>query len=257
MPLFATTWPWISLGAAGILLILLIASDGLAADHRQSRWHDMAWLTLLGLAAVLLHQFEESGIDLHGRPYALMGALCTGLGYRDAVACPVPLSLITVFNVGTVWIAGLIAVLAAPRRPLIGFSFFAIPLGSFILHGAAAIALRRYDPGLFTGAVLFLPLVVYACIIAIRRYEAGISAVAAMAIAGMLIATILIGLLAGAVNLMIADGVLAVVLVLLAFLPAGMMLAATRRGAPPEPAARQRPPRPRARRAGSIEGRHG
>ena len=41
---FAFVWPWIGLGAAGLLLILL-TTNVLRSDRSVTRWRDMTWLT--------------------------------------------------------------------------------------------------------------------------------------------------------------------------------------------------------------------
>ncbi|WP_127089911.1 HXXEE domain-containing protein [Aquabacter cavernae] len=228
---FAVSWPWIALGAALVLFVLLAAGDGLATDRRVPRGHDLTWLAWLGFALSLLHQFEESGIDLFGRPYALLGALCTGLGYRDAVACPVPLSFLTAYNAGAVWLAGLFGALAASRRPLLALTVFALPLGNLILQIGAAMGLARYNPGLGTG-LLMLPLAAWAMLVAMNRHKAGLRALAAVLGAAVLSALVTVAGLAAVLKGVMGEGLLAVLLVLLAALPAGLMLLASRQPAP-------------------------
>lgn len=193
MPLFATTWPWIGLGAAGILLILLAAGDGLAADRTQRRWLDMGWLTWLGIAVYLIHQFEEHGVDMLGRPYAFRGALCAELSYRDPIACPVPLSFITSVNVGGVWLAGILAALLAPRRPLLGLSFFAVPLVNIFAHAGPAVMNSRYNPGLLTATSLFAPLCLWVLFVAVKRYGAGLKALLLLVAGGLAVHGVLLG----------------------------------------------------------------
>ncbi|MEW6122497.1 MAG: HXXEE domain-containing protein [Pseudomonadota bacterium] len=238
---FAVSWPWIALGAALILFVLLAAGDGLAADRRVPRGLDLAWLAWLGFALSLLHQFEENGIDLFGRPYALLGALCTGLGYRDAVACPVPLSFLTAYNAGAVWLAGLFGALAAARRPLLGLTVFALPLGNFILQIGAAVGLARYNPGLASG-LLLLPLAAWAMLVAMNRHGAGAKALAALLGAAVLSALVMVAGLAAVLKGVMGEGLLTALLVLLAALPAGFMLWAARPAAAPAPAARAKGP---------------
>lgn len=249
MPLFATTWPWIALGAAGMLLILLVAGDGLQADRRVSRFQDMAWLTWLGVAAYLVHQFEENGVDLFGHPYASRGEMCATLGFRDAVSCPIPLSFITALNVGSVWGAALIAALAAPRRPLIGLSFFAIPLVNLVVHAGSAATAHRYNPGLLTAMLLFLPLCLWVLVVAVRRYGAGVRAVLMVPLAGIVVHAVSMGSLLAYLNFFFGDAVLATIQVLNALVPAGLMVLVTRQRAVVLPA-----PTPKPRRAPKTAG---
>ena len=244
---FATLWPWIGLGAAGMLLLLLAGSPALVDDRRVPRWHDLGWLVFAALALTLLHQFEENGLDLTGRPAGLLNALCTGFGFRDAVACPVPLSVITGFNVGTVWIAALIAVLTVHRHPLVGLTVFAVPLGTLILHIGAAVGLMRYNSGLAT-ALLLLPLAAWTLLVAGHRHGAGPKAFAALFAAAVLSAAVTFALLLAARHAIVGDGVIASAFALLGLLPAGLMLLATRRARPPvAPAPKARTRRPPAR----------
>lgn len=243
---FSTLWPWVALGAAGMLLLLLASGDALVSDRRMVRWQDVGWLAFAALALTLLHQFEESGIDLLGRPSALLGVLCTSFGFRDAVACPVPVAFVTAYNVGTMWIAGLIAVLAAPRHPLLGLTVFAVPLGSLILHIGAAMGLARYNPGLATG-LLILPLAVWTFLVAANRHGAGPKVFAALLASAVATAAIALALLVASRHGLLGDSVLTAALVLLGFLPVVLMRLALRR--PPAAPGKTRPPaKPRTRR---------
>lgn len=234
MPLFAHAWfayiwPWIGIGAAGILLILLVATNGLATDRSVPRWHDMTWLTWLGVAAYLLHQFEEHGIDLFGEPYAFRGELCASLGFPDAGSCAIPLSFITAVNVGSVWGAGLIAALLAPWRPLIGLSFFAIPLVNLFAHVGPAIITLHYNPGLLTAVLFFAPLSLWALLLAARRYGAGIRSVFAVPLAGIVVHAVLMGSLIAYLHFWFADATLAAIQILNALPPAALMWLVTRK----------------------------
>lgn len=238
MPLFATSWPWIGLGAAGALLILLAATDALQADRRIARWYDLQWLTWLAVTAYLLHQFEEHGVSLLGAPYAFRGTLCATLGYGDAISCPVPLAFITAVNVSAVWVAGFASALAARRFPLIALSFFAVPLVNAFAHMVPAVLERRYNPGLFSAVVLFLPLCLWALAVAVRRYGAGLKAIGVVILAGLLVHAVLMGSLLAYLRDFIGLAPLVAIQVLNAALPAALMVAAFhgRVAAPPPPA---------------------
>ena len=246
MPVFAILWPWIGLGAAGALLLVLFSTDGLQANRGASRWFDLPWLVWLALAACLLHDFEANGIDLRGVPYAVRGDLCRILGYRDAIACPVPLSFITATHVTAVWGAGGLAALLAPRWPAMGLSFFALVLVKALLPMAAAVMEGRYVPGLFTGCLVLVPLGLWTFSVALTR--AGIArSVLGAVLAGAIAAPVI---LAASLVAYLRDYIglwpLVIVQVLNGFVPAGMVFAVLRRRGPPPPPPPRRKPKLRA-----------
>jgi hypothetical protein len=193
---FAFVWPWIGLGAAGVLLILL-STNALRSDRATSRWRDMTWLTWAATCAYLLHQLEEHGIDAEGTAYAFRGALCAMLGFGGPQACAIPHSFITAVNVGAVWVAGPLSALLAARWPVIGLSFFAIPFANLFAHLVPAVMTESYNPGLITAVVFFLPLSLFAFAAAMTRYHLGFRAVLATAVAGVILHVVLVGSLMG------------------------------------------------------------
>jgi hypothetical protein len=196
---FAQGWPWIGVGAAGLLFVLL-ATNALRSDRSISRWRDLVWLTWAAVFAYLVHQFEEHGIDAQNHAYAFRGFLCGEIGFADANACPVPLSFITAVNVPAVWVAGPLSALLAGRWPVIGLSFFAIPAVNLFAHAVPALVLQSYNPGLLTAITLFLPLCLLAFAAAITRYHLGVRAVLATLFAGAVLHAILMGSLMSFVN---------------------------------------------------------
>lgn len=256
MPVFAIIWPWIGLGAAVALLVVLFATDGLQADRRASRWFDLQWLVWLAFAAYLLHQFEEHGVDLLGQPYAFRTDLCRILSYRDPIACPVPLSFITAVNVGTVWIAGLVSVLLVRRMPPIGLSFFAIPLVNALTHIGSAVVEWRYNPGLLTACVLFVPLNIWTLWVARARLGAPLRALGLTLAGGIAVHAVLMGSLMAFLRGYLPLWPLNGLQVLNGLVPAALMYLGTRRlmAPPPPPPAPQQPrrrsaPRPKPQRA--------
>lgn len=181
---FALVWPWIGVGAAGLLLILL-CTNILRSDRAVTRWADMAWLTWAGTFAYLVHQFEEHGIDALDHAYAFRGFLCAGVGFPDPNACPVPFSFITVVNVAAVWLAGPLSALLAVRWPVIGLSFFAIPTINLFAHAGPAVLSGHYNPGLLTALAMFLPLSLIVFAAAVSRYGLGLRAVVVTLFAGV------------------------------------------------------------------------
>ena len=189
---FSHVWPWIGLGAAGVLFVLL-TTNALRSDRSVSRWRDLVWLTWAAVFAYLVHQFEEHGIDAQEKVYAFRAFLCGEIGFADANSCPVPLAFITVVNVTAVWVAGPLSALLAARWPVIGLSFFAIPAVNLFAHVFPALTLQSYNPGLFTALALFLPLSLLAFAAALTRYHLGVRAVLATLFAGAVLHAILMG----------------------------------------------------------------
>jgi len=178
---FAFVWPWIGLGAAGLLLILL-TTNALRSDRSVTRWRDMTWLTWAATCAYLVHQFEEHGIDAQGTAYAFRGTMCAQLGLGDPKTCTVPYSFITVVNVCLVWVAGPLSALLAARWPVIGLSLFAVPFANLVPHVVPAVMTSTYNPGLVT---------------AMTRYHLGFRAVLATVVAGLALHVIMVGSLLG------------------------------------------------------------
>jgi hypothetical protein len=186
-------WPWIGLGAAGVLLVLLLTTDLLRTDLSVPRWRDLVWLAWAATCAYLIHQFEEHGIDAEGQAYAFRGSLCATLGFREET-CPIPPTLITAVNIPVVWFAGPISALLGRRWPVIALSYFSVPFANAIAHLAAAVAQRSYNPGLLTAVVLFLPLSLWAFAVALQKLpRVGMRAVLATIVGGVAIHAVLLG----------------------------------------------------------------
>jgi hypothetical protein len=221
---FGHLWPWIGLGAAGLLLFLL-TTNALRSDRAVSRWRDMVWLTWAAVFAYLLHQFEEHGIDAQGSAYAFRGFLCGQIGFADPNTCPIPVSFITAVNIAAVWIAGPLSAVLAGRWPVIGLSFFAIPAANLFAHFIPAALSQSYNPGLVTALALFLPLSLIAFAAAMTRYHLGLRAVLASLFAGAVLHAVLMGSLMSFVDgrlgldtlllLQVINPLLAVVLVVI------------------------------------------
>lgn len=76
-----TSFPWLGLAGAIVLLLLLFGSNILRSDKAVSRWRDLTWLSWAGATAYLIHNVEEYGIDLFGRTYAFPMSMCQLFGF--------------------------------------------------------------------------------------------------------------------------------------------------------------------------------
>jgi hypothetical protein len=105
----------------------------------------------------LLHMFEEHGIDVLGRRYAFLGFLCRTLGYPVLSSCPATPEFVFSVNVLACQIAFGLAFFLRRSHPLIAACAWGIPLVNAVAHVLPALATGRYNPGLLTALVLFVP----------------------------------------------------------------------------------------------------
>jgi hypothetical protein len=108
----------------------------------------------LQLPAYMLHQYEEHDADRFGRfVNALLG------GGRTVLSS----AAIFVINVPGVWGVNAISIwLAATQNIGFGLVGIYLTLVNAVVHIIPTIRLRRYNPGLVTGIILFLPLGIWA-----------------------------------------------------------------------------------------------
>jgi len=166
---FDLAWPWIGLGFAAVLLVLLFATKVLRSDTATPRWRDLRWLSFLAVAAYLVHQVEEYGITADGVRHAFPDALCATIGLAPYPDCAIPPAFYLAVNIVLVWIAAPVAGLLSRRFPLAGMALWGVIAVNALVHIAPAIATQRYDPGLLTAAVIFVPLTVLAGVALIGR----------------------------------------------------------------------------------------
>lgn len=147
--MFFHVWPWIGLGAAFVLLILIFCTDFLRSDKSKSRFFDPVSLAWMGAVIYMLHNVEEYGVDMYGNTQAFTTFMYQLLGARIgevAFLC---------CNLGLVWVAGpLMAVMAQKgyHRAAAGMAFIELVNGT--MHIVQAINLGCYNPGLLN-AILF------------------------------------------------------------------------------------------------------
>ena len=156
MEAFMHIWPWMGLGAAIVLLILLFATDWLQADKSISRWHDTTWFAWLAAIAYMIHNVEEYGFDATGQSLAFpntMGGLLGTMPNWTFFLC---------VNLSLVWVMGPLAAVLSRRYPPLALGMVGIEAVNCLTHIPGAIALRSVSGGLVTAAVIFLPIVVWA-----------------------------------------------------------------------------------------------
>ena len=153
---FMTVWPWIGLGAAIVLLIVLFTTDWLQADKAASRWRDLTWIAWLAAVAYMLHNVEEYGLDFTGTTLAFPATMAGLLG-----SMPGEMFFLCV-NLSLVWIMGPSAAVLSRRYPALAFGMIGVEAINCLTHVPGAIALKTLAGGLVTAVALFLPLVAWA-----------------------------------------------------------------------------------------------
>ena len=148
-------WPYAALFSAGFLLLLLpfISALGLSLA-----------LIYLQLPLYMIHQFEEHDKDRF-RTFAnnVIG------GGKEAFT---PGAIFFINSVG-VWGLDLVALyLAFYVNLALGLVAIYLPLVNAVTHIVMCVALRRYNPGLWTAALLFLPLGVWALAVVTKASQA-------------------------------------------------------------------------------------
>ena len=90
--------------------------------------------------------------------------------------CSATPAFITAVNVGGVGLAGLSSLLYARSRPSVGAAFYGTIAVNAAVHIAGAVGTGRYNPGLLTAAIFFVPAAVGALRAARSEPRAGSSA---------------------------------------------------------------------------------
>lgn len=149
-------WPWMGLGAAVVLLILLFGTDWLRSGKSGSRWRDPTWFAWLCAAAYMLHNVEEYGIDATGTALAFPAMMEGLMGEMPAW------TFFLCVNLSLVWVMGPLAAVFSRRYPALAFSMVGIEGVNCLTHLPGAIALGSVSGGFVTALVVFLPLAIWA-----------------------------------------------------------------------------------------------
>lgn len=163
---------------------------------------------VLLLCAYLAHQVEEHWVDLLGRAYPLYEILNELLreGFGDeAYGSMTPRSIFFI-NTSVVWFAGFLAVWRARSHAFPMVAMAGVVLVNGVAHVAQAVASLGYNPGLLSGAILFIPLAGFSLRSATKHKVAGAREIIAGLIWGVLAHVILIaGVIAANVHGIISE----------------------------------------------------
>lgn len=182
-------WPYVGLALAPVALGWLWVST-----RGRARSTDPVFVLGLLWPMYLVHQFEEHGVDLLGRPYAFLEDLCRTLGHPDATTCPAGPAFIFAVNVVACQGAFAVTEVSREKRPLLALFGWSIPLVNAVAHlGAAVKNGLTYNPGLLTSVVLFVPLGAWAIRTAVRAKVLPLRAVPLVLLSGVGVHAVLIG----------------------------------------------------------------
>lgn len=157
---FWYAWPWMGLGAAIVMVILLFCTS-LLRSNDGARWLDPVWLAWLAVPVYLIHQFEEYGCNLIDGEYLIIKQVFGNAG-RIIDLSQLPLAFFPEVNILLVWVAVPISACLCRQNPVIGLAPYGFILVNGLMHslgslsGMMPIAL---NPGFWTGTFVFLPLV--------------------------------------------------------------------------------------------------
>ncbi len=170
---FDIGWPWMGLGAAVVLLVLMLGTDTMRSRASGSRWWDPTWLAWLGVPLYLVHQFEEYPLHFIAArgSYEIVEGVCKAQGYDLHPNCPIPLSHFPVVNIALVWAAAPVAAWLCRRNPVVGLTYYGFILANGLLHvvtGAIADGGPLSSPGFVTGALLFVPSAIWVSYVSVK-----------------------------------------------------------------------------------------
>lgn len=149
--IFDTHWPWMGIGIACVLIILLFFTNTLRSDLRVNRWYDPFWLAWFSSTAYFIHNFEEYGIDLFGRHFEFPHLMTQTMHITPEI------SFFTMINIPLIWIAGPILAMMSKHRPVISLIMTGLMFTNALSHIVPLISSGMYTSGLFTSIVIFIP----------------------------------------------------------------------------------------------------
>lgn len=147
-----TAWTIVALGGAIFLSLMLLEEWEPQRRDPLTRFH---WILL---TAYLVHQFEEHGVDLYGRPYffiTYVRSVISAIGAADGFS----LTPLAIYRTNTlfVWLPLLVAVWGRRRFLWPGLAAGGLVLVNGILHVGLALWRGEYNPGVGSAIALFLP----------------------------------------------------------------------------------------------------
>jgi len=173
------SWPYYALTVG---LTIIIFSLIIVVNNHSMKAFLLFWLPM---PIYTLHQYEEHAVDLYGQEYAFHTCFCQTLGFNILDKCPGSPWFIFCVNVCTLWIAAIIAGLT--QSSILLASFVGIIFVNAMVHIGYTLHFHKYNPGLLTALIIFIPVVIFYFIYLKKQYKLGLSVLQLSAITGILI----------------------------------------------------------------------
>ena len=153
---------WMKIGTYAVPFLLIGAFSFTEKSIIKQVLTDYRFISTLMLIAYILHQHEEHWIDLFGNYYAFYGFnnnfILTALGNPESSIRPLTKESIFMINTSLVWLVGAIAIWRSPKHLFPAIAMASIIAVNGVVHILAAIVNWRYNPGLLTSILIFIPL---------------------------------------------------------------------------------------------------
>ena len=185
-------WPWFCLGSGLALFVVIFCTNSARSRPGISRWWDPVWLSWLVVPMLMVHMFEEYGIDVLGRTYLLPETICKTFGYPPYPDCPTPTAHYPLLNLGFALASAPLAAFFARRNLVIGLSVYGMLIFNGIGHVAGTLAGGlQGGSGVLTGALFFIPSFFWMVYVVLKSHELTATALA-VSVSGGIIAHILL-----------------------------------------------------------------
>lgn len=208
LDVFWLAWPWMGLGGAIVMIVLLFATNVMRSDINIARWCDPVWLAWVLPPLLMIHQFEEYACHVVDGQYELVNTMSAMVAQFN-----VPMAHFPMMNMVFAWIALPIAAIVAKRNPVVGLSGYGFILANAFTHIAATFALGLGvldNPGFFTGTILFIGINIWVAYVCIKTNGIGVKGWVVMIVGGIfghitLFMVYAFGAVAGAGGILIGD----------------------------------------------------
>lgn len=184
---FFYAWPWMGLGMAVIMLVLLFGTN-LLRSNTGSRWLDPVWLAWVAMPAYLIHQFEEYACNFVDGSFVIIDQVFVNAGAMVDLS-NLPLAYFPEVNIALVWVGVPICAFLSRKNPVIGLAPYGFILVNGLMHCMGTLTGMmplELNPGFWTGIFVFLPLACIVIYASIKKKIMSGGALAVSLVAGVL-----------------------------------------------------------------------